>query len=567
MKQTKDQQVNTTTAELIFPHQLWENHQLWNKNAVLFLVEEFLFFQQFNFHKIKLTWHRATMKFYEQYLVNQGFTVRYISSIPENNDTSNSIKSRKSGNSNNREGFNPIHTNPSSSEKTTFHPLSDVRNLIPYLHKQGFKTITAYDPTDDYLERRLRKQGCLLKTSPAFLTNNQEADDFFNQRKESNRYFQTDFYIWQRKKWNILIDNNGKPLGGKWTYDADNRKKIPAGTFIPPLPQPFKEQPHAHSISSHPKNQKTSDPAYQLHDLDLITEAIQYVDQNFSNNPGILPTPKDFPYPISFKKQREWLTEFLEKKFTWFGDYEDAIVQNESFLFHSVLTPMMNNGMLAPKFILEEALHYQDKVPLNALEGFIRQILGWREFMYQVYRREGRYQRTKNFWKFYKKIPDSFYTGSTGFTPVDDAIKKVLHTAYNHHIERLMILGNIMLLSEFHPDEIYRWFMEMYIDAYDWVMVPNVYGMSQFADGGKTTTKPYISGSNYIFKMSDYSEKNSSSWKETWDGLFWHFMFKQKDFFSSNPRLGMLLNTFQKMPQEKQNKHLQMAQKYLDQFS
>lgn len=546
MKQNSEHPVNPTTAELIFPHQLWENHQLWNKNAVLFLVEEFLFFQQFQFHKIKLTWHRATMKFYEQYLMNQGFTIRYIPSVNTPNQ-------------------HPTQNNPSSPSINSFHPLSDVRNLIPYLQKHGFTTIAAYDPTDDYLERRLKKYGCLLKPSPAFLTNNQEADDFFDQRKESNRYYQTDFYIWQRKKWNILIDDSAKPLGGKWTYDADNRKKIPAGTLIPPVPKPFNDQPHSNSTESNPKKPKTT-TAPQPQELTLLTEAIQYVEQNFPNNPGILPSPNDFPYPISFTKQREWLYDFLEKKFNWFGDYEDAIVHNESFLFHSVLTPMMNNGMLAPKIVLEEALRYEDKVPLNALEGFIRQILGWREFMYQVYRREGRYQRTKNFWNFSKKIPDSFYSGTTGFTPVDDSIKKLLRTAYNHHIERLMILGNIMLLSEFHPDEIYKWFMEMYIDAYDWVMVPNVYGMSQFADGGKTTTKPYISGSNYIFKMSDYTEKNSSNWKETWDGLFWHFMFKQKEFFSSNPRLGMLLNTFQKMPEEKRNKHLQMAKKYLDQL-
>ncbi|MEI7628567.1 MAG: FAD-binding domain-containing protein [Bacteroidota bacterium] len=189
--------------------------------------------------------------------------------------------------------------------------------------------------------------------------------------------------------------------------------------------------------------------------------------------------------------------------------------------------------------------------------------MGWREFIRIVYEREGSKQRTINYWNFKRKIPASFWTGTTGITPIDLTIKKVLATGYCHHIERLMVLGNFMLLCEFDPNEVYRWFMEMFIDAYDWVMVPNVYGMTQFADGGLMTTKPYISGSNYLMKMSDYEK---GDWQQIWDGLFWRFMHVHSDFFLSNPRIGMLVHTFNKMSPEKQQIHLNNANLFLAQL-
>jgi len=174
---------------------------------------------------------------------------------------------------------------------------------------------------------------------------------------------------------------------------------------------------------------------------------------------------------------------------------------------------------------------------------------------------KGSVERTNNFWGFERKIPESFWTGETGIEPLDQIIQKVLKTAYAHHIERLMVFGNFMLLCEFNPDEAYRWFMEMFIDAYDWVMVPNVYGMSQFADGGLMATKPYISGSNYLMKMSDFKK---GEWQKTWDSLFWRFLHVHRDFFGKNPRLNMLVHTFDKMNSEKQNSYLKTAEKFLE---
>jgi deoxyribodipyrimidine photolyase-related protein len=223
---------------------------------------------------------------------------------------------------------------------------------------------------------------------------------------------------------------------------------------------------------------------------------------------------------------------------------------------------MLNVGLLTPQYIIDEALLYASnhEIPLNSLEGFMRQIVGWREFIRAVYELKGNEERTKNYWGFTRKIPDSFWNGTTGIEPIDSTIKKVLETGYCHHIERLMVLGNFMLLCEFDPDEVYRWFMELFIDAYDWVMVPNVYGMSQFADGGLMATKPYISGSNYVMKMSDYKK---GAWQTIWDGLFWRFMHTHRTFFLQNPRLGMLVRTFDKMSDEKKNLHLKNAEEYL----
>jgi len=190
----------------------------------------------------------------------------------------------------------------------------------------------------------------------------------------------------------------------------------------------------------------------------------------------------------------------------------------------------------------------------------LRQIIGWREFIRGVYIAVGNKERIRNFWNFDRKIPNSFYNGDTGIEPIDDTIKKINNSAYANHIERLMIIGNFMLLCEFEPNEVYKWFMEMFIDSYDWVMVPNVYGMSQFSDSGMMSTKPYISSSNYILKMSNYKK---GDWCKIWDSLFWNFMDKQREFFIKNPRMRMLVSSFDRMEESKRTLLLKTADEYL----
>jgi deoxyribodipyrimidine photolyase-related protein len=495
--------MDKSSATIIFPHQLFENHPAVNKCRPVYMVEEALFFNQYNFNKKKLVLHRASMKFYEHHLAQHNPEVIYI----EAKD-----------------------------------PLSDIRNLLPVLAQKGIKQIHYADTADNWLELRLRK-GCeqhdIVLTrykSPNYLNSADEVSSFFDGRKT---YFQTDFYIAQRKQRNILLEANGKPIGGKWTYDTDNRLKFPKNEVVP-LPDVPAEN-------------------------EYVKEAKLYVAEHFAGNYGNTLSPfgnlGGF-YPVTYEEAEQWLENFVKQRLANFGIYEDAMVAGESFLYHSVLTPMLNIGLLNPQQVINKALDVAAEVaiPINSLEVFIRQIMGWREFIHIVYEREGVKQRTKNYWGFKRKIPASFWTGTTGIHPVDVVIKKVLATGYNHHIERLMVMGNFFLLCEFDPDDVYRWFMEMYVDAYDWVMVPNTYGMTQFADGGLMTTKPYISGSNYLLKMGDWKK---GAWQDVWDGLFWRFMHVHRVFFTSNPRLGMLVKMFDKMPEDKRLAHLNNAEAFL----
>jgi len=223
---------------------------------------------------------------------------------------------------------------------------------------------------------------------------------------------------------------------------------------------------------------------------------------------------------------------------------------------------MLNIGLLTPEQVLQATLAHAGahNVPLNSLEGFVRQLIGWREFMRATYEDLGVQMRTANHWQHTRKIPESFWTGQTGIAPIDDTIKRILETGYCHHIERLMVLGGFMFLCEFDPDEIYRWFMEMFVDAYDWVMVTNAYAMSQNADGGLITTKPYFSGSAYVKKMSNHGK---GDWCEIWDGLYWRWIWKQADALGKNPRWAMMVSMARKMDAGKRARHLSVAEAYL----
>lgn len=484
---------------LIFPHQLFEENPLIDNGLPVYVVEEFLFFKQYPFHKQKIAFHRATMRYYEAQLIEKGLEVTYVEAIEE---------------------------------------ISDIRKLIPALAEKKIEQITYIDPVDDWLKRRIQKacamHGIEITTyeSPMFLNTNEELSSFF--KPEKKKFHQTSFYTDERKKRNILMTDDGKPEGGRWTFDTENRKKYP---------------------------KKKTPPTVQYPDsTSYFEEAQTYVAQHFKEHYGEL-TEQPL-YPITHEQSQNWLNQFLEQRFMEFGAYEDAIVAEHTVLNHSVLTPMLNVGLLTPNQIVEKSLHFakENDVPINSTEGFIRQIIGWREFIRGIYVTKGRFERTKHFWNFTKKIPKSFYDGTTGIHPIDKTIKKVLKTGYCHHIERLMVLGNFMVLCEFDPDEVYQWFMELFIDAYDWVMVPNVYGMSQFADGGLMSTKPYISGSNYLMKMSNYEK---GDWQDTWDGLFWRFMHTHRDFFLSNPRLGMLVRMYDKMSDDKKQVHIGNAEAFL----
>ncbi len=491
---------------LIFPHQLFDDHPgLELKPSRIVLIEDSLFFGDhrypMNFHKQKIWLHRATMKRYEQKLQSKGLKTLYINYDP----TPDSLKRH----------------------------LKMIRRSMPPLPRK----LILVEPDDFILTRRLKRFCRQLKISlhmvpnPGFINQPHENQEYRSRKK---RWFMADFYEFQRMRLGILMDGD-TPVGGKWSFDEDNRKKVPAKVLdrIPAL--------------------------LQLERDGIDDEATKYVAQKFAENPGNLDC---LFYPTSHADARKWLEHFLKNRFEGFGDYEDAIVEDESWLWHSILTPSLNVGLLTPTQIVNATLEFANKneVPLNSLEGFLRQVIGWREFIRATYQDHGVQMRTTNYWNHHRKIPPSFYKGTTGIPPIDDTIRRVLDTGYCHHIERLMVLGGFMFLCEFDPDEIYRWFMEMFIDSYDWVMVPNAYAMSQHADGGLITTKPYFSGSSYIRKMSHYK---SGPWCEIWDGLYWRWIWNHADTLARNPRWAMMCSMARKMDSAKRKEHLENAAKYL----
>jgi len=486
-----------THISLIFPHQLYKENPCLDKTRKVVLYEDPLYFSQYKFHQQKLVFHKATMAFYGDFLSKKKRVVSHFSEMD----------------------------------------FASLKLLFDHFTKEKIDTIHYVDPTDFLLEKRIKRyaenSGIKLERydTPNFFSSDAEITALL---KEDKRYFMHNFYIKQRKRLNILVDDNGEPLGGKWSFDADNRKKVPKGLKLPSI--------------DFPKENK------------WVKQAKEAVATSYKQHYG---NTHEFIYPTTFAEAEKWLDDFLEERMELFGDYEDAMVEDESFLFHSLLTPMLNVGLLQPQQIIKRtlALHKKKNYPLNSLEGFIRQVIGWREFMRGIYEVEGVFERTNNYWKFDRKIPESFWEGTTGILPIDNTIQKLKDHAYCHHIERLMVFGNFFLLCEFDPDEVYRWFMEWFIDAYDWVMVPNVYGMTQYADGGLITTKPYISGSNYIRKMSNYKK---GDWCDIWDGLYWRFIFKNKDVLSKNYRMGMMVNLVNKMDTAKLNNHIKNAEGFLE---
>lgn len=412
---------------------------------------------------------------------------------------------------------------------------SDVREIPEILHQRNVQRVHVFELMDNWLERRLQRglwaYGIALAQhpNPGFLRSWPALEDTLRD----GRYFHSSFYQQHRKRLNILLDNQGKPLGGRWSFDQENRKRWPQGRQIPLINFP---------------------PASEF-----WQEAQQYVRDKFQCEPG---SENPVVYPHTHAQACQWLDEFLHHRLVGFGTWQDAIVRGQSYLHHSLLSLLLNTGLLTPRQVLDQTLSFasQWEVPLNDLEGFIRQIIGWREFVAAVYLKEGVVQRTRNFWNFTRSMPSSFYNGQTGLLPFDEAFSRLKKTAYSHHIERLMIFGNLMLLCEIHPDEVYRWFMQHFIDAFDWVMVPNVYGMSQYADGGLMTTKPYISSSAYLLRMSDYPP---GPWTEVWDGLFWRFLNKYRTFFLQNPRMGILLKNFDQMPEARQQYLMAKAEDFL----
>jgi len=430
------------------------------------------------------------------------------------------------------------------AHKLVYHPLTAKNRSLSYTDKlkgtlsdyADIREIVTYDIEDHFFDKTIREfceqEGLKLTIvdSPGFLTSKEK---FRQYDQGAKKPFMQVFYKQQRKDLDILVSPDGDPLNGKWSFDEDNRKKYPKDIQFP----------------SYPESEETEH-----------TEAVKaLVDELFPDHPG---SSDNFYWATTRRQILYRVNDFFQERFENFGPYEDAIDSRQAFGFHSLLSPYINMGLITPSEVVEKALEYyhEQDVHFPSVEGYIRQLIGWREFMRGIYH-EYDDKLNVNYFGHQRQMKTCWYEGTTGIPPLDDSIKKAKQYAYTHHIERLMILGNIMLLSELDPKVVYRWFMEMYIDSADWVMAPNVYGMSQYADGGIFATKPYIGGANYIKKMSDYG---SGDWEDEVNGLYWRFIDVNTETFSSNPRMGMMVATLNRMNAEKKERIFKAAEGFIE---
>ena len=408
---------------------------------------------------------------------------------------------------------------------------SYVDKLFKEIEKENVKEISMFEVEDKFFEKQLLDNLKELKLnylkSPMFLSSRDDFKTYLNQVKKP---FMANFYKKQRVDHNILVDSNNKPVGGKWSFDDENRKKLPKEIDLPEK-FTFKETKHTKDLK-------------------------EIVEKTFSHHPG---KTKSFWTCTNRKDTESYLDYFLDKKIENFGDYEDAVDQRDNILFHSALSPQINLGLLTPEEIISK-IKSKTISKINSHEGYIRQLIGWREFIRGIYQNFDEKLEKNNFFNHKKVMKETWYTGTTGLVPLDYSINNALEYGWTHHIERLMILCNIMNLSEINPKEVYKWFMEMFIDSSDWVMSPNVYGMGLFSDGGIFATKPYICGSSYFLKMMHFKK---GSWCDIMDGLYWRFIDKHKDFFLSNPRLSMMVRILEKMNEERKNKIFNAANEFI----
>ena len=490
---------------IILPNQLFENNKLINSNTKVYIYEHNMYFTKYKYHKLKLILHRATMKNYEDYLLKKyKCKVKYL--------------------------------------EYTY----DISMLFK---KYKGKRIDMYDPVDHDIMKEFKKYSkeLFVHDTPLFLCT---IPDLTSYLDNGGTFHQTTFYIWQRKRLDILM-KDGKPIGGKWTFDTENRL---------PFPKDFKKD--------FKPNVKQSNK--------YIIEATKYIEKNFSDNVGLT----DFYLPIDFKGAKEHFKKFLAERLECFGKYQDAVNKDIVFGCHSIISPLLNVGLLTPQYVVNEALEYykKHKIPIESIEGFLRQIIGWREILRLTYMFKHKEMKSLNHFNHKRKLDKKWFTDKpdTGIVVIDDLIQKVMKYGYAHHIERLMYLSNFMLITEIDPDDVYNWFM-IFIDAYPWVMYGNVYAMGQYSTGPLLMTRPYFSSSNYIDKMSSYKKKKDIyekikinnkdyEWYEIWDALYYNFINNNKKEFSKNYAIASSVSHWNKKSKSEQNNLLKIAKGYLKSY-
>jgi deoxyribodipyrimidine photolyase-related protein len=465
------------TALILYPNQLF-SPDLLPQADVIYVVEEPLYFgkdakRPLKMHKQKLIFHRASMRRYvEEVLWQKDLNVEYIE-------------------------------------------LKDIEftaDVLVRAQQAGAETVMVFDPTDNLIEERLRKAldqtvqtpfELKVLPTPSFMLKRSEIRDYFLS-KTKHRF--NDFYQWQRERFNILIDENYKPVGGKWSFDAPGKTsgEVPPG---------FKG----------------------FGDNVFVMEAKKWTEEHFADCPGQV---QDFFWPTTHDEAIVWLDDFIKNRLDEFVTHKNLIDTRAVLLYHSGLSVMLNSGLLTPKQVVDSLLEHNSKHPINlfSLENIIRRIIGWREYTRGLYVTNNVNQKTLPSQN--RPMHIKWWAGTTGLQPFDDLALKLRSHAYGTDNERLMIAANLMLLCEINPADMYKWFASLFIDAYDWVLVPTIYNLAQFNDFAGILSVPYLCDSEKIIESSNYKRE---IWCDIWDGLFWAFVEKHKAMLAANPMFDDLL--------------------------
>jgi deoxyribodipyrimidine photolyase-related protein len=371
-----------------------------------------------------------------------------------------------------------------------------------------------------------------------------DADEWVDNIKPG--YRMEYFYRDMRRQTGYLM-NGDEPEGGEWNYDDENRESLSDDTELPEITF-FKPD-------------------------EITAEVMDLVEKTFPDHFGKL---ENFRYAVTREQALQLLNEFIAQRLDLFGPYEDALATGEDILFHTNLSLYINNGLLSPAEVCEKAIDAYKKgdARLNSVEGLVRQIIGWREFVHIYYEAMMPEVREANYFKFTEPLPELYWTGETDMHCLSESLRPVIEQGYSHHIQRLMVLSNFSNLTQSDPRLLNRWFWFAYVDAYEWVVLPNVLGMSTYADGGVLASKPYVSSGNYITKMSDYcSDCAFSVSKKTGEGacpfnyLYWHFVDRQRKAFEDNGRAGFMVNMYEKKSDEDKKAIRESSEKFLEQLS
>ena len=380
-----------------------------------------------------------------------------------------------------------------------------------------------------------------IRPDHRFIADHAEFAKWADGRKQYRMEF---FYREMRRKTGILMTGDGEPEGGEWNYDQENRKPPKEGLNPPP----------SSNFS-----------------VDEVTEAVlDLVEREFDDHFGDL---RPFNMAVTDKQAEAALTRFIDRGLPWFGDYQDAMVSEQPFMYHSLISAYINAGLLDPLRCCERAVaaYHDGHAPLNAVEGFVRQIIGWREFVRGLYWLKMPEYAALNELDADRPLPEFYWTGETDMACLADAVRNTKQYAYAHHIQRLMVLGNFALLTGVAPDAINEWFLVVYADAYEWVELPNVHGMAIYADGGVLGSKPYASSGKYIDRMSNYCTACPYDVKAgTGDNacpfnyLYWDFLMRNEDSLRNNQRMGMIYSTLRKMDAAKRDAIRTSASEFFD---